>query len=52
MKNNLPENEQELKQICTDLFFWWYNQPGTNTLCGYDEWRKKQLNENKETNIK
>ena len=28
----------DLKKICTDFYFWWTNQPGTNTYQGFDQW--------------
>lgn len=31
----------ELKRYCTEFFRWWYNQPGSNTDQGYDEWVKQ-----------
>ena len=36
--------EKDLKKHCTEFFYWWYNQGGTNTEQGFDEWYKlKQL---------
>ena len=31
----LPAN---LKDIVTSFYYWWHNQPGSNTADGYDEW--------------
>lgn len=33
----VPDKEQ-LKAACTDFFYWWYNQPGSNTHQGFDAW--------------
>jgi hypothetical protein len=30
--------EREAKPIATEFFRWWYNQPGSNTDQGFDEW--------------
>jgi len=42
-----PAGEQEPCQRCEEMkehaiafFTWWWNQPGTNTEQGYDEWVK------------
>jgi hypothetical protein len=43
MEGNLPQTEEELKKFCVEFFRWWWNQPGTNTECGYDVWRKQKL---------
>lgn len=32
------ETKRAIKKIATDFFYWWYNQPGTNTQQGFDEW--------------
>ena len=41
-----PDNAV-LKALCTSFYYWWHNQPGTNTLQGFDEWmetdRAKEL---------
>ena len=29
---------EERKADCTAFFYWWYNQPGSNTDQGYDQW--------------
>ena len=34
-------HKEELKRLCTDFFYWWYNQPGSNTQQGFDEWWEK-----------
>jgi len=34
----LTLDEDKLKEIATDFFRWWYNQPGANTDQGFDEW--------------
>ena len=30
--------EGERKRDCVAFFQWWWNQPGSNTAQGYDEW--------------
>ena len=30
------------KEIVTNFFYWWHNQPGTNTEEGFEEWLKLQ----------
>lgn len=30
--------ESERKRDCVAFFQWWWNQPGSNTAQGYDEW--------------
>jgi len=32
--------EAQAKQIATEFYYWWHNQPGTNTEQGFDEWWK------------
>ena len=27
-----------LKDIATEFYYWWHNQPGTNTAEGFDDW--------------
>lgn len=31
-----------VKEIATEFFYWWYNQPGSNTKEGFDDWWEKQ----------
>jgi len=33
------------KQIACDFFRWWYNQPGSNTEQGFDDWWENQQKE-------
>lgn len=35
------KKEAPIKRIATDFFRWWYNQPGTNTDDGFDDWWKQ-----------
>lgn len=30
--------EQDAREIATQFFYWWHNQPGTNTNQGFDDW--------------
>lgn len=30
----------ERKRDCVDFFRWWFNQPGSNTEQGYEQWRE------------
>lgn len=30
--------EAQLKVVAVEFFQWWWNQPGTNTAQGFDEW--------------
>lgn len=32
--------EQNALEIATQFFYWWHNQPGTNTMQGFGEWIK------------
>jgi len=34
----IEELEAERKRDCCAFFRWWWNQPGTNTEDGYDQW--------------
>ena len=34
----LTLDEGTLKEIATDFFRWWHNQPGANTDQGFDKW--------------
>ena len=31
-------DKEQAKTIATNFYYWWHNQPGTNTLDGFDEW--------------
>ena len=35
---NRSMDKDTAKKMATDFFRWWYNQPGTNTDQGFDEW--------------
>lgn len=45
IKIRLAERARELeegqKELTVRFFQWWWNQPGTNTNSGYDEWVEK-----------
>jgi hypothetical protein len=28
----------DIRKIATDFYYWWHNQPGTNTADGFDDW--------------
>ena len=30
--------EQDAREIATQFFYWWHNQPGTNTMQGFGDW--------------
>lgn len=30
--------EQDAREIATQFFYWWHNQPGKNTMQGFSEW--------------
>lgn len=38
LEQRIKDLEADRKKDCTDFFYWWFNQPGTNTQAGYDEW--------------
>jgi hypothetical protein len=40
-ENKRLKSKAMFKGVCTDFFYWWFNQPGTNTLQGFDEWWHK-----------
>jgi len=31
-------SEEELRKLCLDFFYYWYNAPGNNTEQGFDKW--------------
>lgn len=35
--------KKDLKAVCVKFFYWWYNQPGSNTEQGFDDWYNEQL---------
>lgn len=35
-ENNPPP--ARLKEVATEFYYWWHNQPGTNTQQGFDDW--------------
>lgn len=39
-KDNPALNIEELKKLCTDFFFHWYNAKGNNTYQGCEDWFK------------
>lgn len=34
--------EQYSKNIAVEFYYWWHNQPGSNTKQGFDDWWKLQ----------
>ena len=34
--------KDDVKNICLDFFYWWYNQPGNNTEEGFEKWYKEK----------
>lgn len=38
--------EAEAKELCTKFFYWWYNQKGSNTDQGFDDWAKTNEGKN------
>lgn len=37
-ENIFVVSSDKLKEFTTSFFYWWHNQPGTNTQQGFDEW--------------
>lgn len=35
-------DKEALKEVATRFCYWWYNQPGTNTEQGFEDWWKLQ----------
>lgn len=35
-------HERLCRELATDFFYWWYNQPGTNTVQGFEAWKKTE----------
>jgi len=35
-------SHQQLKAACTEFFYWWSNQPGSNTKQGFDAWFEEE----------
>lgn len=33
--------EAEIRGVAVEFFCWWYNQPGSNTAQGFDDWWEK-----------
>lgn len=51
MRENEKLNKDKAKIIALEFFYWWHNQPGTNTADGFDEWwNKKQVSGNQPNN--
>jgi len=51
--------EQDAREIATQFFYWWHNQPGKNTMQGFGEWITDEgrtllakLNEHREPEVK
>ena len=38
MSNNQVICRSQLKQLCTSFYYWWHNQPGSNTEQGFEQW--------------
>lgn len=30
--------KEQARKIATEFYYWWHNQPGTNTQQGFDDW--------------
>jgi hypothetical protein len=41
--------KEEIREICLGFFFWWYNQPGTNTYQGFDKYMEEVVPKKFET---
>jgi hypothetical protein len=39
-KENEAQEIEAIKKVATEFFYWWYNQKGSNTEQGFDEWAK------------
>jgi hypothetical protein len=37
-------NENKIEEIAIAFYYWWHNQPGTNTEQGFKEWWALPLN--------
>lgn len=37
------DRREALKGLATDFFYWWHNQPGTNTQDGFDEYAETEV---------
>jgi len=38
----LQLSRQQLKAACTEFFYWWSEQPGSNTQQGFDDWFERE----------
>lgn len=38
LPGSTPGAFQREKAIATEFYYWWHNQPGSNTQDGYDDW--------------
>jgi hypothetical protein len=38
VSSNQMIRSSQLKQLCTSFYYWWHNQPGSNTEQGFEEW--------------
>lgn len=41
-------SKEDLKEICTSFFYWWYNQPGSNTEQGFDQWYEEKMKQHQD----
>ncbi|GAB2507390.1 hypothetical protein [Microbulbifer agarilyticus] len=37
------DNQEVIKDIACDFFYWWHNQPGNNTRAGFDDYAETAL---------
>jgi len=35
-----PSQDDLIKEIATEFYYYWHNAPGTNTQQGFDDWWK------------
>lgn len=36
-------SREAAQKMATDFYYWWHNQPGTNTQQGFEEWWKQNM---------
>ena len=42
----IVRNREYAKRVATEFYYWWHNQPGTNTEQGFEEfWREFRMKE-------
>lgn len=37
---NVKDLPEFAREVATEFFYWWHNQPGTNTQAGFQDWLK------------